>query len=246
VSKISNFKTYTPDVKCTHRLYKGLFFTIAVGPDKEIFTAHANVLIQSPVLAKLTCEIDNVEAGSIPHIDLPDDDPKLFGCLLEYLYQGRDVYQRCLAEGPHNGDHRTVFLADLYTLAEDSQLEGFLPIAAQLLLDAEPASYVTFFETAQKVWASIAAPGHGPFFEQYYYPRIRRYVHVSAGAKWFDDMVLSGTSFGRELYKTMTEIVKSGYNSKQKRLSNNDEDSEVQRRIFKKTRPSRAEFLHSA
>ncbi|KAI9878390.1 MAG: hypothetical protein M1830_001020 [Pleopsidium flavum] len=228
------------------QLYKGLIFSIAVGPEEEIFTAHADVLTQSPVLAELTCEIDNVEVGSIPRIDLPEDDPMLFGCLLEYLYQGQGVHDRWNNEGPPNADDRTVFLADMYILAQKYRLERLLPIAANLLVIARPANYVSFFDIAQRIWASTVTPGYGPFFEQYYYPRVRHYVRVSTGTKWFDDMVLSGTGFGRELYNHMAGIVISRDVIKGKRVCQNDEDPEAQRRMFKKARPSPAKCLESA
>jgi hypothetical protein len=64
--------------------------TLCVGREQRLFAAHEDVLSHSPYLGSL-CRNQFFETTK--RIDLPDDEPEIFSCVLEYLYKG-DYYPR--------------------------------------------------------------------------------------------------------------------------------------------------------
>lgn len=67
--------------------------TFTVGKEGRLFAAHEDVLAASPFFAA-ACRGQFLEGGS-KRIDLPDEEPEIFSCVLEYLYKG-DYYPRLL------------------------------------------------------------------------------------------------------------------------------------------------------
>jgi hypothetical protein len=67
--------------------------TLTVGREGRLFAAHEDVLSMSPFFAA-ACRGQFLEAQS-KRIDLPDEEPEIFSCVLEYLYKG-DYYPRLL------------------------------------------------------------------------------------------------------------------------------------------------------
>jgi hypothetical protein len=67
--------------------------TLTVGREGRLFAAHEDVLSLSPFFAA-ACRDQFLEAQS-KRIDLPDEEPEIFSCVLEYLYKG-DYYPRLL------------------------------------------------------------------------------------------------------------------------------------------------------
>jgi hypothetical protein len=60
--------------------------TFTVGKEGRLFAAHEDVLSLSPFFAA-ACRGQFLEAES-KRIDLPDEEPEIFSCVLEYLYVG--------------------------------------------------------------------------------------------------------------------------------------------------------------
>jgi hypothetical protein len=79
--------------------------TITVGREGRLFAAHEDVLCLSPFFAA-ACRGKFLEAES-KRINLPDEEPEIFSCVLEYLYKG-DYYPRLL----HNKRRSTWELED--------------------------------------------------------------------------------------------------------------------------------------
>jgi len=67
--------------------------TITVGREGRLFAAHEDILCLSPFFAA-ACRGKFLEAES-KRINLPDEEPEIFSCVLEYLYKG-DYYPRLL------------------------------------------------------------------------------------------------------------------------------------------------------
>jgi hypothetical protein len=67
--------------------------TFTVGKEGRLFAAHEDVLAASSYFAA-ACRGQFLEAQS-KRIDLPDEEPEIFSCVLEYLYKG-DYYPRLL------------------------------------------------------------------------------------------------------------------------------------------------------
>jgi hypothetical protein len=65
--------------------------TIIVGPDQRLFAAHEDVLSHSPYFAEALR--DQFFEPTNRRIDLPNEEPEIFSCVLEYLYKG-DYYPR--------------------------------------------------------------------------------------------------------------------------------------------------------
>lgn len=64
--------------------------TVCVGREQRLFAAHEDVLAHSPYLTAL-CRAQFFDSPK--RIDLPEDEPEVFSCVLEYLYKG-DYYPR--------------------------------------------------------------------------------------------------------------------------------------------------------
>lgn len=69
--------------------------TIAVGPDQRMFAAHEDVLSLSPHLTTVLENSFFTPEGK--RVDLPDEEPEIFSCILEYLYKG-DYYPRMVQD----------------------------------------------------------------------------------------------------------------------------------------------------
>jgi len=67
--------------------------TFTVGREGRLFAAHEDVLSVSPFFT-VACRGQFLQGGS-KRIDLPDEEPEIFSCVLEYLYKG-DYYPRLL------------------------------------------------------------------------------------------------------------------------------------------------------
>jgi len=68
--------------------------TFTVGKEGRLFAAHEDVLSASPFFTAACRSQFRSEAQS-KRIDLPDEEPEIFSCVLEYLYKG-DYYPRLI------------------------------------------------------------------------------------------------------------------------------------------------------
>jgi hypothetical protein len=69
---------------CANSTLTSPIVTFKVGKEGRLFAAHEDVLSQSPFFAA-ACRGQFLEAES-KRIDLPDEEPEIFSCVLEYLY----------------------------------------------------------------------------------------------------------------------------------------------------------------
>jgi len=72
--------------------------SIVVGQDKRLFAAHQDVLSHSPFFAAAA---QDQFFESNRRIQLPDEEPEVFSCVLEYLYKG-DYYPRLMHDKRRN------------------------------------------------------------------------------------------------------------------------------------------------
>jgi len=73
--------------------------TLVVGPDQRLFAAHEDVLSHSPFFAAALKE--QFFESTAKRIDLPDEEPQVLSCVLEYLYKG-DYSPRLLHDKRRN------------------------------------------------------------------------------------------------------------------------------------------------
>ncbi|KAE9376289.1 hypothetical protein N431DRAFT_501210 [Stipitochalara longipes BDJ] len=78
---------------CAHSTLTSPIVTFTVGKEGRLFAAHEDVLSLSPFFAAAV-RGQFLEAES-KRIDLPDEEPEIFSCVLEYLYKG-DYYPRLM------------------------------------------------------------------------------------------------------------------------------------------------------
>ena len=69
---------------CAHSTLTSPIVTFTVGKEGRLFAAHEDVLSLSPFFAAAV-RGQFLEAES-KRIDLPDEEPEIFSCVLEYLY----------------------------------------------------------------------------------------------------------------------------------------------------------------
>jgi len=72
--------------------------TLVVGHEQRLFAAHEDVLCHSPYFATL---LGGSYFDSSRRLALPDEEPAIFSCVLEYLYKG-DYYPRLLHDKRRN------------------------------------------------------------------------------------------------------------------------------------------------
>ncbi|KAL2007833.1 hypothetical protein VTN00DRAFT_7815 [Thermoascus crustaceus] len=82
-----------PDSPPVRNSLTSAIVTICVGPEQRLFAAHEDILCVSPFFASC-CRSQFLEPHS-KRIDLPDEQPEVLSCVLEYLYKG-DYYPRLL------------------------------------------------------------------------------------------------------------------------------------------------------
>ncbi|KAL4942422.1 hypothetical protein BDV06DRAFT_192182 [Aspergillus oleicola] len=75
--------------------------TISVGPDKRLFAAHREILCVSPFFTTACARAQSLDPINGRRIALPEEQPEVFSCILEYLYRG-DYYPRLI----HNEKHK--------------------------------------------------------------------------------------------------------------------------------------------
>jgi hypothetical protein len=87
------------------RTLTSAIITICVGPEQRLFAAHEDVLCTAPFFAAC-CRGQFLESHS-KRISLPDEQPEILSCVLEYMYKG-DYYPKLL----HNKRRDTWELED--------------------------------------------------------------------------------------------------------------------------------------
>ncbi|PYI24618.1 hypothetical protein BO99DRAFT_478205 [Aspergillus violaceofuscus CBS 115571] len=116
--------------------------TLCVGPEKRLFAAHRDIICVSPYFAAV-CARARAASSTDPNsntfnnpIYLPDEQPEILSCILEYLYRG-DYFPRLL----HNKTRNTWQLetASSTTGSSDAEPDGatiFHPgVGAEILRD---------------------------------------------------------------------------------------------------------------
>jgi len=89
----------SPKSESTSPNLTSAIITIVVGQDQRLFAAHQDVLNHSPFFAA-ACQDQFFEANA-RRINLPDEEPEVFSCILEYLYKG-DYYPRLMQDKRRN------------------------------------------------------------------------------------------------------------------------------------------------
>ncbi|KAJ5888610.1 hypothetical protein N7495_008651 [Penicillium taxi] len=76
--------------------------TITVGEEQRLFAAHEDILSMSPWFC--TAMNDIIPEDGAKQLALPDEEPEVLSCILEFLYKG-DYYPRLLAGKRSNSWH---------------------------------------------------------------------------------------------------------------------------------------------
>ncbi|KAL3472910.1 hypothetical protein BJX99DRAFT_207088 [Aspergillus californicus] len=69
--------------------------TISVGPEKRLFAAHMEIICVSPFFATACNRAQSLDPSHGRRITLPEEQPEVFSCILEYLYRS-DYYPRLI------------------------------------------------------------------------------------------------------------------------------------------------------
>ncbi|KAI9870690.1 MAG: hypothetical protein M1830_003922 [Pleopsidium flavum] len=176
-------------------------FSLSVGPNKRPLFAHQSVLSQSPVLARF-CQ-PGFRESEVMHIDLPEDDPNVFGRLLEYLY-ARDYGTTFM--GAYNLADE---LASIYILAEKYQLKHLQSLTIQKLKNVDALSRTprAFFAISQRIYANT--PDSEPFFREYFLQEAPGCIEAIAkdGANEISDLLLLGGSFAVDVFEAQRQAL---------------------------------------
>ena len=140
-------------------------FTLYVGPEKQTFTAHSEVLSRSLVLKRM-CKGPFLESET-KIINLPDDDADLIELMLDCLYASR--YAKLDLNFMKKVCHKTGVslpkeLAELYIVAEKYQLEGIQHSIVVVYADMQIQlkNFTMFLMVTGRIYNNIAT-SCGPF-----------------------------------------------------------------------------------
>ena len=152
---------------------KSRIFKILVGSEGTAFTIHEAHLCQSPVLERM-CHGDFIESKT-SEINLPEDDPKVFAAIGNYLYTG-EMFQVEINNEPTPAADTTMvdtddtdetaiecieitrLLSDTYLAAEKWDLKDLKVLVVEKLSSITDVKRrpILFLITAVKLYASIS------------------------------------------------------------------------------------------
>ncbi|PYI05031.1 hypothetical protein BO78DRAFT_318941 [Aspergillus sclerotiicarbonarius CBS 121057] len=134
-------RRHTPDTPPDGSSLNQGVITLTIGPTKRLFAAHKDILCVSPFFAALCnrpSDSPSASSSSSPKpIDLPDEQPEIFSCVLEYLYRG-DYYPRLRHDKTNNTWDLETASANANTNTRDTDPGAtlFVPAAgAEILRD---------------------------------------------------------------------------------------------------------------
>ncbi|KAL8698802.1 MAG: hypothetical protein Q9201_006371 [Fulgogasparrea decipioides] len=184
-------------------------FTITVGPEARVFTAHAAYLCQSPIFERM-CRANFKESQNM-RINLPEDDPAVIKAIIQYLYAGNFwglgivVPSDSVAEIATESSTRTLdeffevatdILATMYITAEKYQLQDLKHLIVNKLkavtnIRERP---IQFFSTAMTIYAGI--PDSDDVYRKFFKSSIKHLQNPRSMSKTvrqaFDDCWASG------------------------------------------------------
>ncbi|KAL9119418.1 MAG: hypothetical protein Q9187_004030 [Circinaria calcarea] len=178
-------------------------FTITVGDSNSTFSAHANILSKSPVLARM-CQAPFQESLT-GHIDLPDDSAEDFGFLLEYLYIEN------LAVPLFDTEEAEIAfankLADIYIIADKYQVISLKFRIVKEFISITPFSDnpSAFFQMAHRMYHDTSGSKSNSPFRDYFEYRaalVMRYMNDDV-LKVLDGLLEDGGKFAVDIAKAM-------------------------------------------
>ena len=125
-------KMDSPPLESVSPTLTSAIITLVIGKDQRLFAAHEDVLSHSPFFAAAVRD-QFLGGGAARRIALPDEQPEIFSCILEYLYKG-DYYPRLL----HDKRHNRWFLEGASPFAGG---EGSQPASPKLPAAVEPTIF---------------------------------------------------------------------------------------------------------
>ncbi|KAI9721515.1 MAG: hypothetical protein M1812_002277 [Candelaria pacifica] len=220
--------------------FVSVIFTIHVGPECTVMTAHESVLSQSPVL-RCMCTGSFIE-NHTKILNLSDDDPEIFALLLEYLYSGTYDPKRS-GDSPNNDksstdekntepikgkkperndDKNTEYnddkkpsrideATDLYLMADKYALPRLQRVIIYKLSQNKiPHNSKSFFLQAQRIITHLPTTS-GIFFDYFKIYAPMRLNPLVISEKWFADFFGEGGVFAVELMKVMGIMIVGPY-----------------------------------
>ncbi|KAI9700350.1 MAG: hypothetical protein M1836_002365 [Candelina mexicana] len=198
------------------RRFLSPIFSVLVGPEKILMTAHKEVLCQSPVL-RCMCTGPFVESSAKALI-LSEDDPAIFTLLMEYLYSGtydpkHSDLTTISSSDKNNGksSDRMEEATDLYLLADKYALPHLQRIIICKLNHGEiHFTSQSFFASAKRIFTFFPTTT-GPFFSFFRYKAGLLLNPLVVSSNWFAELFNEGGVFAVELGRFMGEMITGQY-----------------------------------
>lgn len=92
-SRHGKLKAQSRSDSLTERPVSSPAVTFVVSSERRFFVGHEHVIAGSPYFRSILRDLSTVGAHANKVVELPDEDPEIFSCILEYLYKG-DYYPR--------------------------------------------------------------------------------------------------------------------------------------------------------
>jgi len=193
-----------------------------VGPEREVFTAHRNILSKS-LKFNAQCNNEHYTEGSTKEIELPDHNPDIFTVLLEYLYKG-DYWPMEGEELPsYRSDDEDVQAAqtqreaDLYTLAGYCQLWDLQQLVVEKIRKLKPLSVESFLSISKYIYDNNRGTS---VYREYFREEITEYLSLATIETWVMDQIQHGGELATDLFLAQRD-------SRKAEMAVKDEDSEA-------------------
>ncbi|KAL8964863.1 MAG: hypothetical protein Q9183_004169, partial [Haloplaca sp. 2 TL-2023] len=207
---------------------KSRIFKILVGPEGTAFTIHEAYLCQSPVLERI-CHADFIESKTL-EIKLPEDDPKIFAAIGNYLYTG-EIWEDEITNDPGQPVDTTMLgtedileaateyteivtlLADVYIAAERYDLKHLKLLVVEKLSAVTDIQLrpISFLKIAEKLYPNI--PDTDEAYRSFFHKNLSNLLDKTRPndmneelRNTFDDCVSGGGTLAIDAFRALNSI----------------------------------------
>lgn len=173
-----------------------------MGLEREVFTAHRDILSKSPKF-NAQCNNEHYAEGNTKQIELPDHNPDIFTVLLEYLYKG-DYWPMKSEElsdyRSADGDVRatqTQREADLYILAGYCQLWDLQQLVVEKIRILKPLSAESFLSFSKYIYDNSRGTR---VYREYFRKEIAQHLNDTAVEPWIMNQIEQGGELAMDIF----------------------------------------------
>lgn len=182
-----------------------------MGLEREMFTAHRDILSKSPKF-NAQCNNEHYAEGNTKKIELPDHNPDIFTILLEYLYKGD--YRPM--KGEELSDYRSADAdaraaqtqreADIYILAGYCQLWDLQQLVVEKIRILEPLSAESFSSVSKYIYDNSRGMS---VYREYFREEIAQHLDDTTIEPWVMNQMEQGGELATDIFLAVRDSRKA-------------------------------------